>query len=152
MRLQSLFIPFLILLLCCNLACACPPEIAGNTDRHVVLSPIETYNFSYSSSEAIVTSHFFINGVESTTGDRFKEYTFTEGCKYYNVSVYGTDSDSENSNLVTWRVTTKREMATTGDIETFSDDDYNNVTEDILSGDWGGIAAPLHSSADFQPA
>ena len=130
-------IPFLLL---CNFASACPPVITAGSDTHQVLDYGDTYNFSYSASEAIVTSHFYLDGVESTTSDTFKSYTFSEEYSYHNVSVYGTDSDSENSNLVTWRITVCREMATVGNIETFNEDDYDNITEFVSDGDWESIA------------
>lgn len=127
-------IPFL---LCCNFAGAIA-VITEGSDNHVVIDPGTTYNFTYSSTEAIVTSHFFLDGVESTTANMFKTYTFADEGLYHNVSVYGTNCGG-NSNLITWRITVKRDPAT-GSIEEFSEDDYDNLTDDLSSGDWEGVA------------
>lgn len=128
---------FLIPFLLCNFAGACP-VITGDTDRQVVLEPGSFYNFSYTSSEAIVTSHFFLDGVESTSAPTYKIYIFNDEYEYHNVSVYGTSATGD-SNLVTWQVTIMRDPAT-GSIEGFNEGDYDNLTDQLSDGDWEGVA------------
>lgn len=129
---------FLIPFLLCNFAGAVP-TITADSDTHVVIEPGSFYNFSYTSDEAIITSHFFLDGVESTTGDKFKVLSFSDGGEYHNVSVYGTSATGD-SNLITWHVTVLRSMATSGDVEEFSDDDYDNLTDQLSDGDWESVA------------
>lgn len=128
---------FLIPFLLCNFAGAVP-TITADSDTHVVIEPGSVYNFSYTSDEAIDTSHFFLDGVEYTAAPTYKSYIFNDEGEYHNVSVYGTSATGD-SNLVTWKITVMRNPAT-GSVEEFSEDDYDNLTDQLADGDWEAVA------------
>lgn len=137
MKMYKYLYIFLIPFLLCNFACAVPIITMGS-DQHVVLEPGAFYNFSYTSTEAIVTSHFFLDGVESTAAPTYKIYIFSDEGEYHNVSAYGTNANGD-SNLITWHVTVTREIATTS-IEEFDDTYFENITNDIATDNWEGVA------------
>lgn len=131
MKLKYLLLIFLLI----GQASALTITPAGDT--HVVIEPGTTYNFSYTVDGPITTSYFYLNGVESTTTNKYKEYSFVEESEYYNVSVVGFDG-GDYSNMVTYNVLVTRQIST-DTIDEFDESDYDSFMENVKDEDWEGI-------------
>lgn len=132
MRLKYIFI--LLFLISPAAALTVTPD--GPT--HVVIEPGTTYHFSYTADGPITTSYFYLNGVESTTTNKYKEYSFVEESEYYNVSVVGFDG-GDYSNMVTYNVLVTRQIST-DTIDEFDESDYDSFMENVKDEDWEGVA------------
>jgi len=108
-------------------------------DTHVVIAPDTTYNFSYTATDGILASAFYLDGVATVAAEAYKEYTFLyEG--YHNVSVVSYHAPHIQSNMITYNVVVQREIATTA-IDTFNESTYNSIMEHVEDEDYEGIMA-----------
>lgn len=110
------------------------PTLTAN-DRIILAE--QSCNFSFTSSEAFTTAHFFLDGVESTTPNSYHVYTMPGGGEYYNVSVY-VESVSGDSDILFMRGTVPRVLANTT-VGQFAEEEFENLTENIENGDWEGL-------------
>lgn len=110
------------------------PTLTAN-DRTVLAE--QSCNFSFTSSEAFTTAHFFLNGVENTTSNSYYVYTMPEEGEYYNVSVF-VESANGGSDMLYMRGTVPRTLANTT-LGQFSETEYVNLAENLEKGDWEGL-------------
>jgi len=131
---------FILILLSIFMLCgvaAATPVISFVGDSNQVITVGTSHTFEFSSTTAITSADFYLNGVKTTVAGQSKEYTFTDDGKYYNVSVIA--SDDNTSNMLTWSVTVPREKATVL-LENIGDDEnYNNLMDNFTDMDWEGL-------------
>lgn len=111
--------------------------ISTDGPTHVVIAPGKTYNFSFTVDGATTSTEFYLDGVQTITGNYYKEYSFSEP-DYHNVTVIAYDGGT-TSNILTYNVLVQREISNTP-IETFNESDYNSVMQNVQDEDWEGLA------------
>lgn len=87
------------------------PVITPTSNISSVVTNGAAVTFSFSSTEPVVTSHFIVNGVDTTTAlQSITINTFNESASYYNVTAYAVNANG-TSNVLSYRVTTTRYLA-----------------------------------------
>lgn len=117
-----------------------PVDPSLQNPTHVVIEPLTTHKFSYAvaGTGSTTLSSFCLDGVITNISEHYKEYTFDEP-GYHNVIVTAYDGATP-SNTITYNVVVTREIS--GDtIETFDEDNFNSVMQNVEEEDWEGIAA-----------
>ncbi|MCK9575923.1 MAG: hypothetical protein M0R51_08265 [Clostridia bacterium] len=126
----------LIFLLLCGVSTATPVITPiGNTN--IVVANGTNVNFAFNSTEAIVTSHFILDGVDTTSGAQSMSYSFDEPATYYNVTVYAENGNGI-SNSIAYHVTTTRIMAT-APVAYMDESRYDVLKENFVDLDYEGI-------------
>lgn len=88
------------------------PVITPTSNISSVVTNGTAVTFSFNSTEPVVTAHFIVNGVDTTSAlQTLTLDTFNESATYYNVTVYATNANG-SSNVLSYRVTTTRYLAT----------------------------------------
>jgi hypothetical protein len=133
---KNIMYAILIFLLLCGISTATPTITPiGNTN--IVIANGTDVNFAFNSTEAITTSHFILDGVDTTSSERSMVYSFDEPAAYYNVTVYAKN-DNGISNSIEYHVTTKRIMAAT-EVAYMDETRYEVLKENLEDLDYEGI-------------
>ncbi len=126
----------LIFLLLCGISAGTPVITpVGNTN--IVVANGTDVNFAFNSTEAIVTSHFILDGVDTTDNTQAMILSFDEPATYYNVTVYAENGNGI-SNSIEYHVTTTRIMAT-APVAYMDETRYNVLKENFGTLDYEGI-------------
>lgn len=108
-----------------------PATITYTGSDNIVIPANTPYSFNFTTDKILDNVTWYVNGVPmNTTGQELIE-TFNKGNEFYNISVIGI-SGNDTSNMLTWIVHTKREMATVADsIPTYDDANYNTFLDNF---------------------